>query len=193
MASINQTQELEYQELVNYIDELEGKEEPFSLENEDNVIPSKTNTINNPWFIVVKNLDSVLTSKTGNLSYDQKRRLLKKFKTQFVNGTKCGKTSVKRIEDEKNPPRVGDFCDFIGWKINDLDKAYIRPKTTASLSELSARALTKDDLNLAKEAAKDGIITKLPDYLGGKKRKSKRKKSKHLKRKRKNTRKLKKK
>jgi len=181
MASINQTQGLEYQELVNSIDELKGKEEPFSLENEDNVIPSKTNTINNPWFIVLKNLDSVLTSKTGNLSYDQKRILLNKFKTQFVNGTKCGKTAVKTIEEEKTPPRVGDFCDFIGWKINDLGKEYIRPKTNASLSELSARALTKDDLNLAKEAAKDGIITKLPDYLGGKKRKSKRKKSKKLK------------
>ena len=145
---------------------MKGTEEPFLL---------KTNTINNPWFIVLKNLDSVLTSKTGNLSYDQKRRLLNKFKTQFVNGTKCGKTSVKRIEEEKIPPRVGDFCDFIGWKINDLGKEYIRPKTNDSLSELSARALTKDDLNFAKELAKDGTITKLPDYLGGKKEKLKEK------------------
>ena len=67
MASIDQTQELEYQELENSIDELEGKEEPFSLENEDNVFPSKTNTINNPWFIVLKNLDSVFNLKDWKL------------------------------------------------------------------------------------------------------------------------------
>tara|TARA_Y100000389_G_C17470604_1_gene530233 strand:+ start:490 stop:1032 length:543 start_codon:yes stop_codon:yes gene_type:complete len=177
MASQGQTQDLGYENLENSICQLEGKEEPFSHDTPGWSVmgTSKTNTIDNPWFLVLISLNNALTSNTVNLSYDQKRRLLNQFKTKFVNGTKCGKAAVRRAEKEKMPPRVGDFCDFIGWKINDLGKEYTPPNSNASLSELSARALSKDQLDLAKEYEKEGIITKLPKYLGGKKTKSKRK------------------